>query len=261
MDTECRILENGTLKNDYRKIVFHAPEIAAAAQPGQFVHVMIPDCGERILRRPFSICGYNASAGTLAVVYKIVGEGTKALARAVPGTLCRIMGPQGKGFPMPERGETPVVIAGGYGAAATLPLARRSENHGILLLGARSKTDVILADDYRAAGFEVRIATQDGSLGTRGLVTELVPDALKACSGTPVLYACGPNGMLLAVAGLAEKLSLKAFVSLDQHMCCGIGACFACVVKVKDSSSPDGWRYSRSCKEGPVYPAQEVYRG
>lgn len=259
MTSECEILENEVLKGDYRRIVFHAPSIADAASPGQFVHVRIPALKDRILRRPFSICGYDPGKGTLTIVYKIVGAGTAELARMRPGEICDVMGPQGNGYPMPDASVTPILVAGGYGSAATLPLAVRSVNKGMLLLGARSDADLILADEYEKVGYDVRLATQDGSVGYHGLVTGLLDRALADAPAKPVLYACGPTGMLMALGKLAQTLSVTAYLSLDQHMCCGVGACFACVIKKKDSTSPDGWRYSRTCKEGPVYEAAEVY--
>ena len=217
MTFDCSILENSSRKGLYRRIVFSAPEIAAKAAPGQFVHIRIPGLRDRILRRPFSICGYDPKTGNVTVVYKVVGAGTAELAEMLPGQSCNIMGPLGKGYPMPSGEETPILVAGGYGSAAMLPLAERSANKGLL----------------------------DGAIA----------DAEK----TPVLYGCGPTPMLMALGRIAVGNNWKCYLSLDEHMCCGIGACFACVVKMKDPSSPGGWRYSRTCKEGPVYSADEVY--
>ena len=259
MTSECKILENVCLKGLYRRIVFSAPEIALKARPGQFVHVQIPALRDRILRRPFSISGYDPELGTLTVTYKVVGSGTEVLAKLSPGEICDIMGPQGNGYPMPSAEETPIIVAGGYGSAATLPLALRSPAKGVLLLGARSTADLILYEEYEKAGFDVRISTQDGSLGHKGLVTELLDPALADAKVTPVVYACGPTPMLMALGKMCVERGVRCYLSLDQHMCCGVGACFACVVKMKDESSPDGWRYSRTCKEGPVYLAEEVY--
>lgn len=259
MTFDCSILENSSRKGLYRRIVFSAPEIAAKAAPGQFVHIRIPGLRDRILRRPFSICGYDPKTGNVTVVYKVVGAGTAELAEMLPGQSCNIMGPLGKGYPMPSREETPILVAGGYGSAAMLPLAERSANKGILLLGARSAADLILAEEYEAAGYEVRLATQDGSAGQKGLVTDLLDGAIADAEKTPVLYGCGPTPMLMALGRIAVGNNWKCYLSLDEHMCCGIGACFACVVKMKDPSSPGGWRYSRTCKEGPVYSADEVY--
>lgn len=263
MDYHCEILFNGVLQGPYRRIVFRAPELAAAAAPGQFVHVRIPACRDRILRRPFSICSADPEAGSLTIVYKIVGEGTGELSRMAPGEFCNVMGPLGHGYTLPGEDTFPILVAGGYGSASTLFLAERSPRKGVLLTGARSADDLILLEEYRKIGYRVLTATNDGSAGRQGLVTELLPEALSLLpeAATAFCYACGPAPMLYALGPLTLKSGLRTELSLDQHMCCGVGACFACVVKVKDDSSPDKWRYSRSCKEGPVYSAEELYYG
>ena len=261
MDLECTILKNDCLKGLYRRIVFDAPAIAREARPGQFVHVRITPMRDRILRRPFSISDADAEAGTLTLVYKIVGHGTEALAQMRPGERCTILGPLGKPYTLPPAGVRPVLVAGGYGSAATYLLAKRCPEKGVLLLGARSDGDLILVEEYEKLGFEVRIATNDGSAGHRGFVTELLEGALTPECKDCFVYGCGPEPMLLALGKRSLELGAEAELSLDQHMCCGVGACFACVVKVCDDVSPDGWRYSRSCKEGPVYNAKEVYYG
>ena len=197
MISDCKIIAHEVISKDYRRIRFHAPEICRSAKPGQFVHVQIPSLSDRILRRPFSIC--DMEDDILTVVYKIVGVGTARLADAQVGTMCSIMGPLGTFFPEPEEGKIPVLIDGGYGAAATLPIARRWKQKGILLLGARTQDDVLLTEEYKACGYDVRVATQDGSVGTKGLVTELIPGAIADTNGKCVFYSCGPNGMLMAV--------------------------------------------------------------
>ena len=261
MDSDCIILKNECLKGLYRRIVFQAPEIARQALPGQFVHVKISAMKDRILRRPFSISNADAEAGTLTLVYKIVGRGTEELSRMTSGEHCRILGPLGKPYTIPAKGIKPVLVAGGYGSAATYLLAKRCPEKGVLLLGARSDADLILIDEYEKLGFEVRVATNDGSVGKKGFVTDLLEEALVPDRSACFVYGCGPEPMLLALGKKALTLGVGAELSLDQHMCCGVGACFACVVKLRDDSSPDGWRYSRSCKEGPVYTAEEVYYG
>ena len=262
MDSECRIKRNEALKSGYRRIVFDAPEIAARAKGGQFVHVRIPPLRDRILRRPFSISNADPVSGELTVVYKVVGHGTAELARMREGESCRILGPLGKAYTVPSSETFPVLVAGGYGSAALYLTAKNAPRKGILLLGARTGDDLILVEDFEQLGFEVRIATDDGSAGHRGLVTDLLEDALAGRDRAGcMVYGCGPTPMLLALGRLTLEKQVSAELSLDQHMCCGVGACFACVVKIKDASSPDGWRYSRSCKEGPVYNAEEVYYG
>ncbi len=252
------IITNQLLKDEYYRVEFHAPEICRKARAGHFVHVRIPNLTHRILRRPFSICNCTDD-GVLTVVYKKVGEGTAALAELAPGAVCELLGPLGNPFPCPAADEFPVLIDGGYGAAATFMLTRDSKNGGLLLLGARSENDLLLIDEYKAAGFEVRVSTNDGSVGHQGLVTELLNEAIKEFGHRKVrFYSCGPTPMLYAVAKILNAHNLPGFISLDHLMCCGVGACFACVVKVKDNNE-DGWRYARSCKEGPVFLSAELY--
>lgn len=253
------ILSNVNLQGDYYSIEFYAPETAQAAQAGQFVHVQIGDGrGDWILRRPFSICNTDPEKGIVNVVYKVVGKGTAELSRARAGSCCDVMGPLGKGFhPVPDA--TPVAVCGGYGAAATFMLTRTGKK-GYLLLGARSTADIILTDRYEKAGFDVRLATNDGSAGTKGFVTDLIPQLLAEKPGEKFcFYACGPHPMLMALAKLLNKLGQDGQLSIDHRMCCGVGSCFACVVKVNDPESADGWRYARSCSEGPVFDLADVY--
>ena len=260
MPQHGEILSNSVLLDEYRKIEFYAPEICAKTCPGQFVHVKIASLQDRILRRPFSICDVN-TAGTLTVVYKVVGEGTSVLARLKAGDVCDLMGPLGNPFSPCAADELPVIVAGGYGSAATYILARSCAASGILLLGARSENDLILTDKFKEAGFEVRVSTQDGSVGHKGLVTELIEPVIRENPGRKLrFYGCGPHGMLMALGRMLTGMGLDGELSLDHLMCCGVGACFACVVKVKDDNA-DGWRYARTCKEGPVFAASKVYYG
>ena len=256
---DAKILRNERLKGDYWKIDFDSPEICPEVKPGQFVHVQIAQLRDRILRRPFSICNVSDD-GVLSVVYKVVGEGTAALSELTPGTVCNLMGPQGVPFSNLEENEIPVIVAGGYGSAATYILAQRALKPGILLLGARSEDDIILTEEFTNCGFDVRLATEDGSLGTEGLVTLLLDQVIKEeNSATPFrFYGCGPHGMLLAMGQLLLKNDKDGDLSLDHLMCCGVGACFACVIKVK-ADNDDGWRYARTCNEGPVFQASKVY--
>jgi dihydroorotate dehydrogenase electron transfer subunit len=252
------IITNRLLQDEYYRVEFYAPEICRTARAGQFVHVRIPNLEHRILRRPFSICNCTED-GVLTVVYKVVGEGTRALAGLAPGMACELMGPLGNGFMPPKDGEYPVLVVGGYGSAATFMLSQNGGKGGLVLLGARSASDLLLVEEYRRNGFDVRVSTNDGSAGHKGLVTELLTEAIRENGDRPVrFYACGPTGMLYAVAKMLCARNLPGEISLDHLMCCGVGACFACVVKVKDNNA-DGWRYARSCNEGPVFRAAELY--
>ncbi len=252
------IIDNIRLKNDYHIVRFFAPEICRQARAGQFVHVRIDHRGDRILRRPFSIHNVE-SDGALSVVYKVVGAGTATLAELGPGTVCDLLGPLGVGFSDVPADVTPVLVAGGYGAAATFLLTRQMTQRGIFLFGARSSADVILTDVYHRAGYDVRIATNDGSEGKKGFVTGLVEQLLAEWSGGKLFfYGCGPHPMLMALARQLHSAGMPGELSIDHLMCCGVGACFACVVKIK-ADTPEGWKYARACTDGPVFNLDTVY--
>lgn len=257
---EAEIVANQRLQGEYFRLILRAPLIAAEAVPGQFVHLRIPGLEHRLLRRPFSICDAVPEKGTLRVVYKVVGEGTRHMASLAPGQVFDAIGPQGQGFSMSAAtSDAPaLIVAGGYGCAAMLLLAKQIRGPRRCLFGGRSRQDVLLVDEFRALGCDVRISTDDGSEGHHGLVTNLLLGALddEELRDSPV-YACGPHPMLRAVAHIVLARGLDAEVSLDPVMCCGVGACFACVVRRKDNSE-QGWQYVRSCLEGPVFNASEI---
>lgn len=250
------ILRNTPLRGCYFRVDLEAPAIAPLARPGQFVHVRLPDLEHRLLRRPFSVFDAEPAAGTLSLLYKTVGEGTHHLARLGPGTWLDLLGPLGNGFGDVPAGATPVIAAGGYGSAATYLLARRSPAPGIVCLGGRTEQDLLLVPEYRALGWDVRLVTEDGRCGRRGLVTDLLQEALDQVR-EPFVAACGPNSMLRAVCEIVRARGIEAQVSLDPLMCCGVGACFTCVVKTR-ADTPAGWEYTRACSAGPVFPASVI---
>ncbi len=255
---DASIIANNRLAGDYFRVDLAAPRIAPLVCPGQFVHLRLPDFEHCILRRPFSVCDTDAAAGTLSIVYKVVGAGTQRLSLLGTDAVCNLLGPLGVGFTVPGPGVQPVIVAGGYGCAATYLLARQSPTPSRCLLGGRSAGDILLTEEFEALGCDVRVSTDDGSVGHKGLVTELLADALDAAGAQPAVYACGPNPMLRAVSRVALERGLDAEVSLDHVMCCGVGACFACVVKLL-ADTPDGWEYVRTCQRGPVFKASQVY--
>jgi dihydroorotate dehydrogenase electron transfer subunit len=254
---EAPILANERLQGDYYQVDMHAPAIAAATQPGQFAHVQLPRFEHRILRRPFSIYDVDADTGRLSIIYKIVGEGTAHLATLPEGTILDLLGPLGVGFSTPPTGARPIVVAGGYGCAATYLFAKRSPIPPLVLIGGRSTGDILLQQEFADLDCEVRISTDDGSQGHHGLVTALVEQALDETEA-PFVVSCGPNPMLYALARILTERDLDGEVSLDHAMCCGVGACFACVVKMK-ADTPDGWEYIRTCLKGPVFKTSDVY--
>lgn len=250
------VLDQAEVQGGYRLLTLEAPSIAPHVSPGQFVHVRIPHMEESVLRRPFSV--YRTEGTQLQILYKGVGKGTRTMTYLRPGDELNLIGPLGHGFPPPQPGNFPVLVAGGYGMAALYLLARSMPVKGIAFFGGRSAPDILCVDEFEALGWEVRITTQDGTRGRLGIVTDEIDDWWRDQSpATPVeAYACGPNAMLHAVAVRAMDRNWKAWVSVDRNMGCGVGACLTCVLKVKQ---PDGeWTWKRSCKEGPVFDCRDI---
>jgi dihydroorotate dehydrogenase electron transfer subunit len=254
VEQTVQIISNERDTDLYFRLVVRAPEIAPLVQPGQFAHVRILPVREALLRRPFSI--FQVSGGTLSILYKIIGRGTEVLARMNAGEELSLIGPLGHGFTVPRlAGETPVLVAGGYGMAALYLLAQRSPQKGVVFVGGRRRADILCEEEFRALGWEVRATTEDGSHGEKGLVTQALLTELKRRAPGRKLFACGPTPMLKAVSQLAARFNLPAELSLDEHMGCGVGVCLTCVVPIKAGKS---WEYQRACTEGPVFDSQQI---
>jgi len=254
-DLVAQITDHTPLHAGYHCLTLEAPVLARAAQPGQFVHVRVTGLDVSSLRRPFSI--YRVAGDRLSVLCKNVGRGTEQLTRLRPGDTLSVMGPLGNGFPMQTHGRFPILVAGGYGVAPLAFLAHRLSGRGLVLIGGRTADDVLCEEDFTALGWEVQTATMDGSRGVRGLVTRLLDDWLASHPGQPAsCYACGPDGMLRAVAERSSRAGIPAWVSLDKRMVCGVGACLACVQRLRRA---DGSTWiARVCRDGPVFDAAEI---
>jgi dihydroorotate dehydrogenase electron transfer subunit len=254
VEQTVQIVANERNTDLYFRLVVRAPHIAPLVQPGQFAHVRILPLKQALLRRPFSI--FQVSADTLSVLYKTVGQGTEVLARMQRGEELNVIGPLGHGFTVPQAGgEIPLLVAGGYGMAAFYLLAQRSPQKGIVFVGGRRQVDILCEEEFKALGWEVRVTTEDGSYGEKGLVTNALQAELGRRASRRKLFACGPTPMLKAVGRLATEFDVPAELSLDEHMCCGIGVCLTCVVPIKTG---DGWEYRRTCTEGPVFDSRQV---
>jgi len=254
VERTAQIISNERDTDAYFRLVLRAPEIARATQPGQFLHLRVPAAREALLRRPFSI--FRADGETVSVLYKTVGKGTDALSRMRAGEELSAIGPLGHGFTVPARGgETPLLVAGGYGMAAMYLLAERSPQKGIAFVGGKRAQDILCQEEFRNLGWELRATTEDGSRGAKGMVTQLVRPELQRSRMGRKIFACGPTPMLKAVTQMAEEFNVPAEISMDEHMCCGVGVCLTCVIPVKTAS---GWEYQRTCTEGPVFDSREV---
>lgn len=224
-------------------------KIAWHAKPGQFLSVYCPD-GRRLLPRPISICEIDRADCALRIVYRVVGAGTEELSQIQKGESLEIVGPLGNGFPLKQK--KAFLIGGGIGIPPLLQLAKELNCEKQLILGYRDS--LFLQKEFKKHG-TLYVATEDGSYGTEGNVLDAIREnGLDA----EIIYACGPTPMLRAVKEYAQKKQIECWVSLEERMACGIGACLGCVCKSKERDSHTNVNNKRICKDGPVFRAGEV---
>ncbi|MBI2457610.1 MAG: dihydroorotate dehydrogenase electron transfer subunit [candidate division NC10 bacterium] len=266
---------NRQISPAYLHLGIAAPAFPATFRAGEFVMIRPSWVGDPFLPRAFSIyristrpSGGASSAGdappVVEILYKILGRGTQCLSRMEPGQEIEILGPLGNSFTLPDDLGQAVLVAGGIGVPPIAALAAqvaqiRNSKFEIrnldVFLGGKTSEDILCLKDFEEAGAGVHITTEDGSLGTRGLITDpLRPFLLTPHPSRLTLYTCGPPGMLAAVAGLAEESGIPCQASVEANMACGFGACMGCAVEVKG----DGKSYKLVCKDGPVFDSREI---
>lgn len=232
--------------------------IARAARPGQFVQILVDGRTEPLLPRPFSFL--DVTAKSFRILYQVVGKGTSILAQKKKGDRLTVLGPLGNGFRVLDKKSAARVLLVGGGVGIP-PLYHFAKDAGVraarieVFLGARSKALLHCEKEFRALGIKLALATDDGSRGKKGFVTELLDDALALGSDPKtdlIIYACGPTPMLKAVSALAAKYGVNCQVSVEEPMPCGFGACLGCAIKVK------GGRYAMACCEGPVFDSRDI---
>lgn len=226
-------------------------QIAEGATPGQFISVYSKD-GAKLLPRPISICEVDRQGGRLRIVYRVVGAGTEEFSRYQAGDDISIMGPLGNGFPLEQAGQRAFLIGGGIGIPPMLELAKQLNCKKQMILGYRDQ--LFLNEEFQEYG-PVYIATEDGSTGTKGNVLDAIREhGLDA----DVIFACGPTPMLKAIKAYAAEHRMECYLSLEEKMACGIGACLACVCQSKEVDDHSHVHNKRVCKDGPVFRAEEV---
>lgn len=243
----CKLIRAEKLTANVYDFTLECPELAEKAVPGQFAQIRLPG---HTLRRPISICGIDRERGTLRFVFQIRGQGTAELAEFRPGEEIEILAPLGKGFPIDKRKRT-LLVGGGIGVPPLLGVAAELGENAVAVLGFRNREAVILEQDFLDTGAKIIIATDDGSYGFHGLVT--VPAEQESFEA---VCACGPLPMLKAVKALAESQNVPCWLSLEERMACGIGACLGCAVALLDESGNQ--YYGHVCKDGPVFDSRKV---
>ena len=224
-------------------------QIAEKAKPGQFISLYCHD-GSRMLPRPISICEIDKKDNALRIVYRVAGKGTEEFSGMSTGDSIEIVGPLGNGFPLKEK--KAFLIGGGIGIPPMLELAKQLNCEKQMVFGYRDT--LFLQEDFKGLG-SMYVATEDGSCGTEGNVLDAIREnGLDA----EIIYACGPTPMLRAIKEYALANGIECWLSLEEKMACGIGACLACVCKSKEKDSHSHVNNKRVCKEGPVFRAEEV---
>jgi dihydroorotate dehydrogenase electron transfer subunit len=250
---------------EYTQFTVVAPEIAAGFKPGHFVAVAVG--GENtsmILRRAFAIAGAMPSdtfAGTVQFVVAEHGPGTRWLVQRRQGETLDVVGPLGTPFPLPAGPSPAVLVGGGYGSAPLIPLAQALLDNGCpveFVLGAATAARLYGELSAKRLVGRVAVTTDDGSAGEKGLVTDVLPEAIERIDAA-IVYACGPMPMLQAVGEIAAERAIRAQVAVEESMACGIGVCMTCVLPVRGADGKS--RFVRSCVEGPVFDAQNVRWG
>lgn len=246
------IVRNDEIAEDIFDLVITGENTKIMNQPGQFVNIKVNEVSEPILRRPISICEIDKANNKFRMIYRTEGKGTKLLSQKQKGDKIDILGPLGTGFPEfdVKENETALLVGGGIGVPPLYELAKRLHKKGIkvvTVLGFAGKKNVFFEEEFRSHS-EVYVATVDGSYGSKGYVTDIIENNN---IDFDVIYACGPTPMLKAL-DLKYKSDKRGYLSFEERMACGIGACYACVCKTNNGG------YSRVCKEGPVFSLGEV---
>ncbi len=259
---DCPVLAFDTLGAEIHSMRLHCPEIAKSARPGQFVNLKVGTEFAPMLRRPFSVCRRDRLEGWFEVMWKVIGQGTRAMSRLRPGDSVSVIGPLGRGYIQPADLKLAVLVGGGIGVAALPLLCEDFQQAGIeveVFLGARNGDELALSGYFKDTGASVVLATEDGSIGTRGLITAPLLERLAALTkpANTHLFSCGPHGFLKAMVQITEETGVAGQIAIETMMGCGFGICVGCAVRCRNPR-PDKKKYKLACLDGPVFDAQEI---
>lgn len=268
MQFRSMVIFNEQISPGYCKIRLTAPREIVKSKPGQFVMVQVFEGIDPLLRRPFGIYdmgsfdpGYNHAPKQhyFEILYKVVGRGTGILQSLHHNDHLDVLGPLGNGFDPAGPDSEKILVGGGFGLAPLYFLARHLvPKHKVkVFIGGRKKEDILCVTEFEQLGIDAYVATDDGTLGTMGMVTEVLERHLMEGKNRRIIFACGPGPMLKATAAIAVRHNIPCQVSLESNMACGVGACLGCVTKGSrhTDETPD---YRCVCKDGPVFEAREI---
>lgn len=246
----AKVTDNLPLNEKNYLLTIEPIEPTVEPTPGQFYMIQTGNSLDPLLKRPFSYC--RKTADTIQFLYVVKGKGTSRMKALKPGDKMQVIGPLGTGYPKPLRGFTPLLIAGGIGIASLFPLAERLRKHFCFIYGARCRSELLMLRELEQLGSELLTCTDDCSFGRGGTVADILTHLLASPANVSyMIYACGPKPMLAAVSRIARDNRIRGFMSLEENMACGFGACLGCAVQTIKG-------YKRVCKEGPVFPIEEI---
>ena len=248
-DEDVPLLENKKVNGKYFKLVFHSPNLSKNIKPGQFLHVRVNQGQDPFLRRPFSY--FRASSGKVEILYEVLGQGTSILSGKKKGDVLRVMGPLGNAFTRDLGKKKRILVAGGVGVPPLVFLAEKYST-AYLLIGTKSKAELMPKSELKKVRAKVLCSTEDGSYGTEGRVTLLLEEILKKQHpGEFFIQTCGPKPMMESVIMIAAKYGVEGEASWDESMACGVGACLGCMVKTRGG-------LKRACADGPVFKFEDL---
>lgn len=252
---KAKVTKNFPLNRKNNLLCIEPLESIIKPSPGQFYMIAVSSSYDPLLKRPFSY--FRKTSESIHFLYTVVGKGTSLMREFKQGDIVRIIGPLGTGYPKPEDGSTPLLVAGGTGVASILSLAEELPQKAYFLHGAKCKDEFLILDELKWLENKKIMCmncTDDGSFGKKGTVVDVLNEFLRSKSlqfSSCVLYACGPQPMLESIVKIVKDYRIKGYVSLEENMACGFGACLGCAIQTVHG-------YKRVCKEGPVFPIEEI---
>lgn len=255
VNEQCTVVSHKEIAENIFELILRGELSSEMNEPGQFVHVKVSNGFDPLLRRPISIANIDKDKKEFTLIYRSQGRGTKRLSLKAPIEQVDILGPLGQGFPISDisSGETALLVGGGIGVPPLYELSKRLKDRGVKVvhvLGFQTESAVFYEEKFLKLG-PTFVATVDGSYGTKGFVTDVIDRQVLSFD---TIYSCGPTPMLKAIEKYAPEKNV--YLSLEERMGCGIGACFACVCHTGDD--PTGFTYKKVCTDGPVFKAGEV---
>lgn len=263
-DLKARIINNKQISPSIYYLELNLPKMAGNICPGQFLHLRLLGTTDPLLRRPLSV-NRIVNKNNVGIIYKVVGKGTYLLKEMAKGETVDVLGPLGNGFNLKRgiKNKGPLIfVAGGMGIAPFISLAKNlnvKKKKVVAFIGTDTKAELVCIKELKKFGCEIKLSTDDGTVGYKGYVSDLLDNYLAKSrfKDKPYIYACGPKPMLRALRDVSIKYDLEGQVSLDEMMGCGLGACLGCVVKTRNTKD-EAVVYKRICKDGPVFDIDEI---